>query len=314
MRRSRSAVLAVLVLSLPLAACGGDGDDGGSAAPEENDAAIWVATLDNTVLRIDPETDQIAATIPVGRVPTDLAVGEGSVWVANEEDGSVSRIDPSTNEVTATIDTGEDADGVAVGEGAVWVSSVEESSVARIDPETNEITEEVTDVGLEPQRLGVAEGKVWVADEFATEINVIDIESMQVDETIDLDNEVFEFAFEGGSVWTTISFDNVALKMDPSTYEITGRVKGIDEPHAITAGEGAVWVAGREGVWRIDPVAGQVAAEIETEDSPTGLAAFDGFVWVGHLDVESMAKIDVETNEIVKTIELPALPGDVVAG
>jgi DNA-binding beta-propeller fold protein YncE len=33
----------------------------------------------------------------VGRSPTGIAVGLGSVWVANSRDGTVSRIDPGSN-------------------------------------------------------------------------------------------------------------------------------------------------------------------------------------------------------------------------
>ena len=63
-----------------------------------------------------------ARTIPVGDGPRAVAVGEGSVWVANAADGTVSRIDPETNEVMKTITVGNAPVGVAVVDGSVWVS------------------------------------------------------------------------------------------------------------------------------------------------------------------------------------------------
>jgi YVTN family beta-propeller protein len=74
------------------------------------------------VSRIDPATNSIVATIPVGLDPFAIAVGEGAVWVANRTSFSVSRIDPQTNGVAATIGVGNRPQGIAAGGGAVWVS------------------------------------------------------------------------------------------------------------------------------------------------------------------------------------------------
>ncbi len=46
---------------------------------------VWVATLDGTVSRIDPETNRIVATIHIGHSPGSVAVGYGRVWVAVRE-------------------------------------------------------------------------------------------------------------------------------------------------------------------------------------------------------------------------------------
>ncbi len=82
------------------------------------------AQLGDRVVRIDPRTRKIVATIVVGRAPWGVAVGEGAVWVANTIDGTVSRVDPSTNRVVATIRVGADPKEIAVGEGSVWLAGV----------------------------------------------------------------------------------------------------------------------------------------------------------------------------------------------
>jgi YVTN family beta-propeller protein len=46
----------------------------------------------------------------------------GSVWVANGGDGTVSRIDPRTDEVIETIPVGHRPQGIAVAGGAVWTT------------------------------------------------------------------------------------------------------------------------------------------------------------------------------------------------
>ena len=45
-----------------------------------------------------PRTSAVTTTIPVGQAPTGVAVGAGSVWVANSGDGTVTRIDPANRQ------------------------------------------------------------------------------------------------------------------------------------------------------------------------------------------------------------------------
>ncbi len=53
-----------------------------------------------------------------------MAVGEGSVWVANAGDGTVTRIDPARATVVGDpIPVGRDPRELAVGEGFVWVAN-----------------------------------------------------------------------------------------------------------------------------------------------------------------------------------------------
>jgi YVTN family beta-propeller protein len=93
---------------------------GGLAAA---DGAVWIADpLGDRLIRIDADTREVAARIPVGHNPTAVATGFGSVWVTNYDDGTVSRVDPATNEVVATIEVGRHPDHIAAGEGGVWVA------------------------------------------------------------------------------------------------------------------------------------------------------------------------------------------------
>jgi YVTN family beta-propeller protein len=51
-----------------------------------------------------------------------VAYGSGSVWIANHDGRSVMRIDPTTGDVTATIPVGNAPAGLAVAGDLVWVS------------------------------------------------------------------------------------------------------------------------------------------------------------------------------------------------
>ena len=101
-------------------------------------------------------------TVNVGNGPRAIAVGAGSVWVANNLDGTVSRIDPRTNTVTATIPTGSGPNDVAAGPSAVWVANDVDGSLTRIDPATDRVAQTVR-IENRPQGLALAGDSVLVA-------------------------------------------------------------------------------------------------------------------------------------------------------
>jgi DNA-binding beta-propeller fold protein YncE len=144
--------------------------------------AVWVSVNDfnaggpetHSILRIDPATNEIAATIPVGTVG-NLTVGSDAVWTIDTLEGpqdTVLRIDPTINEVVATIPVGAYAFDVAVDSTGVWVTRDldgrgQTGEVIHIDPATNEI---VARIRLEGRLrdVVVGEGGVWVVDSTST--------------------------------------------------------------------------------------------------------------------------------------------------
>ena len=80
---------------------------------------VWLAG--GAVWVIDAKTGALVGTVAVPGGADDVAIGEGSVWVASAE-GSVSRIDPTFGTVIETIRVGGRPQGIAVGAGAVWVA------------------------------------------------------------------------------------------------------------------------------------------------------------------------------------------------
>jgi streptogramin lyase len=105
------------------------------------DDDLWVVCdQGGVVARIDGTTNAIAATIDAGFRPGNLAGGEGAVWVWNH-DQQLLRVDPATNTVVATIDGIAETlgAGVTVGGGFVWAAVP--TGIGRIDPATNEIVD-----------------------------------------------------------------------------------------------------------------------------------------------------------------------------
>jgi streptogramin lyase len=107
--------------------------------------SIWtnVNSTPNVVVRIDPQTDRILATIPAQSACTQLAANNTTVWGASGDDPScppgVSRIDTHTNRVTATIDEGGPADAIALCHGSLWYGTTTTHKLGRIDTRTNKV-------------------------------------------------------------------------------------------------------------------------------------------------------------------------------
>ena len=102
---------------------------------------------------IDPQRSRVVGHVRVGRRPVAVAIGHGSVWVANADDGTVSRIRPDRREVIRTIGIGAPAIDLAVATDAVWVANGSDGTVSRIDPRADAVVETIDLRGFERTRL-----------------------------------------------------------------------------------------------------------------------------------------------------------------
>ena len=72
-----------------------------------------------TLLRLDKLRTGSPIEIRVGRNPSDVTFDKDWIWVVNHGDDTVSCIDPETNEVDASVEVVPDPSGIATGAGAV---------------------------------------------------------------------------------------------------------------------------------------------------------------------------------------------------
>lgn len=234
--------------------------------------SLWVPVGgDARVVRLDPGSGRVLATIPVGdadATKTSLnarsLVSDGeAVWVLHDtyasEDAELLRISPESNTVTDTIalafpasDSHADRSAdIVLGDGELWFVSKTHEILFRIDPAARAV------VGrLElptPTAVAYGHGSVWVAT----------------------------FGSEGATV----------QRLDPQTLEVTGRVP-LEIPLQVLRmeiGPDAVWLtaghtagSGEGGVaLRIDPERDEVLARHAVPSWPTGLVlAPGGAVWI----------------------------------
>ena len=122
--------------------------------------SIW-ATAPDRIIRVDPSTNALLATIPVTGGAGWTAASEEAVWVTTPT--GLTRIDPQSNSVAATIALpGAPYLGdPAVLKGMVWVPQIRKNSIAVVDPASNTVVQTVK-AGIGPFVITEIDGDAWV--------------------------------------------------------------------------------------------------------------------------------------------------------
>jgi streptogramin lyase len=130
--------------------------------------SLWAGVVNiDAVLRLDPETDAVTATIPVAGACGMIAPTGRAIWVAGGGgDGcfeGLTRIDPVTNAVTAVIPTDGVTNQVVAGGHSVWFGTDAPDALGRLDPRTGRLT---GTLALPGPPFGMAVGfcHVWITD------------------------------------------------------------------------------------------------------------------------------------------------------
>ena len=191
----------------------GAADVGGEASVAAGEGAVWVVLHGGALARIDPESLEVVARIPVQPGAAAVRAGEGAVWVTNPAKSLVQKIDPASNGVVATTPVGPEPRFLAAGEGGVWTLNQEDGSVTRIDPATGEVAATI------PAQVSGEGGDITTG---------------------------------GGSVWVRGS-GYLLTRLDPETNTVVGRYGPSSGSGAVIVAPGAVWISAHDvgTVWRI---------------------------------------------------------------
>ena len=214
------------------------------------EGSVWVAASNNDgtsagrIVRIDPETHEVQADIPVEVIPTwvvgggAMVVDSGSLWVTGAiegpssggiSDAAVIRIDASTNEVAQTfILGGEVGADLTFLDGDLWVllfgdeSADHAMEVVRVDPGTGDVL----------ARFSL--GATWAHTLVAADGRLITI--------------------VGGE--NAVNEDGRMMVIDPAASD-PSRIQMPSRYHSTTSvlSRGQVWVSLEPGFIRFDPLA-----------------------------------------------------------
>jgi hypothetical protein len=276
---------------------------------------VWVAGQ-GALLRIDPGTNQVVATIPTPLTGqyASIAFGEGAVWVTSgQANGVVYRVDPAANRVTAAISVPGGAFGIVVAAGTVWVTQYlpepDPGIVARIDVRTNRLLSPV-EVPNMPGAIRYGLDAIWVTSRFT--VSRIDPRSGAVTQPLHRVGDVR--AIGAGSLWGTFAnyADDVGVqRVDPVTGRVVATIR-IRCCVLMAFGLGTLWLAGVEEptillggnepakpkpskLYRIDPGNNRVLGRPVPLPgiAPTALAVGEGAVWVGELDRKTLTRFNL---------------------
>jgi DNA-binding SARP family transcriptional activator/streptogramin lyase len=309
-RRRRLRLLAVVVGALLLAASLAAGivlATGGSAA---------IVVRANSVAALDAKTGKVVADVPIGGSPVAIAVGAGSVWVADADHSTIARIDERTREVLPIGGLGSEVSDVAFGFGSLWVAGGNDGTLARIDPRHNGIRQ--VDLGgsggaVPRPVFAVRAGPraVWV-----TRGNEI-VRVGPHENAATARRAVFRPHGIGiglGSVWVGTEDERV-LRIDARTTELTTAQDVSTQTFFLLIDHGSLWLvafglgANPPQVWRLNPgTLAQEAAIPFAKGFPYALAAGDGAIWTLDPDRGVIWRIDPSTNHATRVATVPHHP------
>jgi YVTN family beta-propeller protein len=271
----------------------------------------------NSVAVIDPASNEVVATVPVGLQPASIAAGGGAVWAANLEGRSLTRIDPGERTVVETVALDATPTGVAFAAGHVWTAHGLTGELTRIDPELGgKTTLDVARTRIRRSVGAVAGGPsgVWVVYGDAT-LARVGPRSLRIAWTF-AGSSPTAVVDGGGSVWVTSSGSSTALyRFNPLTFRSgpIGRAGVGPRPTAVAYGHGAVWVTSwsEDFVTRVDP-GSYAGRSIAVGDEPVAVAVGAGSVWVANGGDGTVSRIEPATRQVVDTIEVGNAPAGIV--
>ena len=101
--------------------------------------SVWMVTKPSALIRIDPKTNAVAATVQLPSGSDNPAFGDGFVWVSSFEHDQLIKVDPASNTVVATIPVGPKPRFLTVGAGSVWTLNQGDGTISRVDMKSDKV-------------------------------------------------------------------------------------------------------------------------------------------------------------------------------
>jgi len=271
----------------------------------------------DSVAVIDPQRSRVVGHVLVGRRPVAVAIGHGSVWVANADDGTVSRIDHDRHELMRTIGIGAPAIDLAVTTDAVWVANGSDGTVSRIDPGADAVVETIdlrgsSELVWNPAyAVDADDDSVWIAAGPRYVLR-IDPTTNETSAVIDVGHVPVGLALGEEALWVVTTAER-ALRIEPLTNTATAEVP-VGDPVALTAGEQAVWASDLRGqIWRINPYTATVSQTTPVGRGMVGLCATNGMLFAANNADGTVVQIDAQDGRVVGIVPVGHAPTDVAS-
>lgn len=247
--------------------------------------AVWVTTTTG-VARIDPATDRVVASIPLGAFPHAIALRDGLAWVAVAGSRSVVAIDARTNVIAGTVQLGGVPSSIAIDARAVWVPVGDQ--LVEVDPATYAVRNRIQLPGR-ASAVAAVDGTLVLAMTELDAIAFVDETSGEVTRTpLEHLAAPWQIQASGDTAWYA-GHDQLG-RVDLSTRSIGQVIVALNQP-ALALGPGPdgaaahLWLASalNRGVEDVDPALGRAVSGLSIDAASSwnaAIAVLNGTVWV----------------------------------
>jgi virginiamycin B lyase len=246
------------------------------------------------------------ATIKVGGTADWVLVTDNAVWVASTKPYAVLRIDPATNTIVATVKvSGEACSGLASGFGSIWVPICgKKPELVRVDSAKNTISSMLPIAPAAPEGgITASDDSVWMVTDRNGTLSRIDPSGNHVRQRTSIPRGSYNSAFSDGIVWITGVESNVLTAVDAATGKVLESIPVGVKPRFLAVGGGSIWTLnqGDGTVSRVDERSRKVTATIQV-----GIPGAGGDIGYGAESVwptvfgVPLTRIDANTNKVVR--------------
>ncbi len=222
--------------------------------------SVWALDADSTLYRLNPRTARVTRRIPLDATAAyNIWIGDGAVWVADDQGARMLRISPVTNKIVARIPVGDGpADMVFVGKRA-WILTHRDNTLYRIDTATNVATSLAIVGGSNAaaERLAMAGNSLWITGRGVPLLEV-DPETGETLRSVDIKGTGIDVVATAGALWVpvrTAAVDRTGFPTMTAVRHVTtagavttvATARGRVDVHGLAVGLGSVWLADNTG-------------------------------------------------------------------
>jgi DNA-binding beta-propeller fold protein YncE len=207
---------------------------------------VWAAAQssgDSTVLRIDPASNAVTASRPVGAIASAIAAGDGRVWVASATGNEVIVLSASGDEL-ARVPVPGGPSAIGLDRGGAWVVSGLDGRLTRITLPNFHASVHANVAGR-PTGVASCGGSIWVSTGEG-ELARVDPGTGDVRAT-GRGRFLIAVAADGWVVWAVDGVTGEAVAIDCGNGRQLGRVQVGREPTAVTAVPQGAWIVDSQG-------------------------------------------------------------------
>jgi virginiamycin B lyase len=177
--------------------------------------SAWIVTKPSTLIRIDPKTNMVAASVELPTGSQNPLFSDGYVWITSIEHDSLLKLDPKTNTVVATISVGPKPRFITSGSGSIWTLNQGDGTVSRIDIESGKLVATIP-VGIPGTggEITFGAGSVWPTN-IDFPVSQIDVATNKVvKQWGGPGGDGIKFGF--GSVWLSNGHEQTVARFSPA--------------------------------------------------------------------------------------------------